>query len=122
MPIPPFAVAGRRFNPEKKPMAHSLNRRLKALLVAGALCCQPVLLAGLAAVEAGAAESAGEAPKDIIADQIRRQGFTCDNALSAERDGAASRPDEAAWILKCDNAAYRVRLIPDMAAQVEPLD
>ena len=41
--------------------------------------------------------------------------------VSAERDAALSRPDEAVWILKCQNASYRVRLIPDLAARVEPL-
>lgn len=70
---------------------------------------------------AGAAEIE-ETPKEVIADQIRRQGFSCDNALSAERDRERSKPDEPVWILKCDKAGYRVRLIPDMAADVERLD
>jgi hypothetical protein len=26
------------------------------------------------------------------------------------------------WILQCESGSYRVRLIPDMAAKVEPLD
>jgi hypothetical protein len=41
--------------------------------------------------------------------------------VTAERDSALSRPDEAVWILKCQNATYRVRLIPDLAARVEQL-
>ena len=61
-------------------------------------------------------------PVQIIADQVRDQGFSCDKALTAERDPTYSRPDEPAWILKCDNATYRVRLIPDMAADMERLD
>jgi hypothetical protein len=61
-------------------------------------------------------------PPEIIADQIRDQGFSCDEALTAERDPTYSRPDEPVWILECDNAAYRVRLNPDMAADVERLD
>jgi len=63
-----------------------------------------------------------EMPAEVIAVQIRDQGFACDKALSAERDEQLSKPDEAAWILKCDNATYRVRLIPDMAAKVERVD
>jgi hypothetical protein len=59
---------------------------------------------------------------EIIADQIRDQGYACKESLSAERDPAYSRPDEPVWILECDNATYRVRLIPGMAADVERLD
>lgn len=68
-----------------------------------------------------AAQAAGEAPKDTIAAQIRMQGFACDKAQSAVRDAKRSKPDEAVWVLKCSNAAYRIRLIPDMAAKVQPL-
>ena len=68
-----------------------------------------------------AAQAAGEAPKDTIAAQIRMQGFACDKPQSAVRDAKRSKPDEAVWVLKCSNAAYRIRLIPDMAANVERL-
>ena len=65
--------------------------------------------------------SAQQTPADGIAAQIRAQGYRCDEPISAERDAALSRPDQAVWILKCQNATYRVRLIPDMAARVEQL-
>jgi hypothetical protein len=65
--------------------------------------------------------SAQQTPADGIAAQIRVQGYRCDAPISAERDAALSRPDEAVWILKCQNATYRVRLIPDLAARVEQL-
>ena len=68
------------------------------------------------------AHAAEEMPAEIIAVQIRDQGYACVKALSAERDQEFSKPGEDAWILKCDNASYRVRLIPDMAAEVEQLD
>jgi hypothetical protein len=61
-------------------------------------------------------------PAETIAVQIRDQGYACDKALSATRDEKLSKPDEAAWILKRENASYRVRLLPDMAAKVERLD
>lgn len=64
----------------------------------------------------------GESPKDDIAAQIRRQGYACDQPQSATRDVQASKPDEAVWLLRCGNASYRVRLMPDMAAQVEHVD
>jgi len=60
-----------------------------------------------------------ERPKDDIAAQIREQGYDCDQPQSATRDVEASKPDEAVWLLTCEDASYRVRLIPDMAAQVE---
>jgi hypothetical protein len=65
---------------------------------------------------------AQEMSAEIIAAQIRDQGYACTKALSAERDEKLSKPDEVAWILKCNNATYRARLIPDMAAKVEKLD
>jgi len=57
----------------------------------------------------------------IIADQVRDQGYACNKSLTVERDPTYSRPDEPVWILKCDNAAYRVRLVPGMAANVQRL-
>ena len=53
---------------------------------------------------------------------MRDQGYSCHEALTAEQDLAYSRPDEAAWILECDNATYRVRLVPGLAADVERRD
>ena len=75
--------------------------------LAGLICAAPL--------GAGAQEN----PADIIAAHIRQQGYACNDAQQAIRNRRASRPNEAAWILRCDNATYRVRLIPDMAAHVE---
>ena len=63
-----------------------------------------------------------ESPKDDIAAQMRAQGYACDQPQSATRDPQASRPDEEVWLLRCEGASYRVRLIPDMAAQVERIN
>jgi hypothetical protein len=68
------------------------------------------------------AQTASEDPKNIIAAQIREQGYKCDEPQSATQDMQASRPDEAVWALQCEDASYRVRLDPDMAAKVERLD
>ena len=65
--------------------------------------------------------SVGETPGDMLAAQIRLQGFVCDKALGAHQDSKRSRPDHAVWVLKCSNASYRVSRAPDMAARVEPL-
>jgi len=70
----------------------------------------------------GAVRAQAIPPPEIIADQIRDQGFSCNKALTAERDPKYSKPDEPVWILKCDNATYRVRLVPGVAADVVHLD
>jgi hypothetical protein len=56
-----------------------------------------------------------------LAAQVRLQGHRCEGSVSAQRDSAQSRPDEAVWILTCANATYRVRLVPNMAAHIERL-
>ena len=83
-----------------------------------------LLLAALAALTGIGVfiASAQEDPTNIVAYKIRAQGFKCDSPQSAKRDGQASKPDEPVWILQCESGSYRVRLIPDMAAKVEPLD
>jgi hypothetical protein len=63
----------------------------------------------------------GDDPKNIIAAQIRDQGYQCNTPQSATQDMQASRPDEAVWTVVCEGASYRVRLDPDMAAKVEKL-
>jgi hypothetical protein len=64
--------------------------------------------------------TAQETPANIISDQIRRQGFPCNEPRQATRDEQASKPNGAVWIMRCANTNYRVTLIPDMAAKVEP--
>ena len=69
-----------------------------------------------------AARASDEKPAEIIAVKIRKQGHSCDKPLSSESDRERSVPNGRVWILKCGNATYRVRLVPDMAAKVERLD
>ena len=84
-------------------------RRLPVdVAAAAALTCLSAL--------ASLAQEAG--PAGIIAAQIRTQGYVCTEPVAATRDTAASRPNEAVWMLRCGNASYRVRLVPDMAAEV----
>jgi hypothetical protein len=68
-----------------------------------------------------AAYAAGESPKDVIAAQIRTQGFACDRPLRAVLDKRRSKPDHDVWVLNCGKAVYRVSRYPDMAAKVEVL-
>ncbi len=88
------------------------SRMVQALLVAGAA-------ATLSPVAVMAAS--GDDSKNIIAAQVRAQGYACDQPRSAERDAQASKPNEEVWVLQCEGAQYRVRLVPDLAAQVETL-
>jgi hypothetical protein len=68
-----------------------------------------------------AAQAAEETPQDMLAAQIRTQGFACDKPQSAVKDTKRSTRDHAVWVLKCSNATYRISRFPDMAAKVEPL-
>lgn len=69
-----------------------------------------------------AAQTPKETPPDILAAQIRSQGYACEKPLSASRDAERSKPDQAVWVLKCEDIAYRMRLTPGMAAKVERLE
>jgi hypothetical protein len=85
---------------------------LAALPAAAALAC---LSASLARAQQA------DTPAGIIAAQIRTQGYACTDPVAATRDQRASRPNVTVWTLHCQNAAYRVLLVPDMAAQVTQL-
>ena len=62
-----------------------------------------------------------EPTPDLLASQIRDQGFACDKPKSAEHEIKASKPNETVWILKCENDTYRMIVVPDMAARIEQL-
>ena len=62
-----------------------------------------------------------QTPADDVAAQIRSQGYRCDQPVTAKRDRGRSKPDSAVWVLNCRNAAFRVRLDPNMAARVTKL-
>ena len=79
-----------------------------------------VALTCLSALASVAAET--NAAAEIVAAQIRAQGYACTRPVTAVRDQAASQPNAAVWVLSCGNARYRVRLVPDMAAQVTQLE
>ena len=77
-------------------------------------CAWPVA----AQAQSGASDDA--AAGALVAVQVRNQGFACAEPVSAKRD--TSVDDNAVWTLTCADASYRVRLIPDQAAEVEKLD
>jgi len=57
----------------------------------------------------------------IIAAQLHKQGVTCTMARRAMRDAIKSTPHQAVWIVECDEATYRVRLIPRRQALITPI-
>jgi hypothetical protein len=65
---------------------------------------QFVFLMGAAVVvNLGGGAAVAETPKEIIAAKLRLQGFACAKPVSAERDRAASKPNEAVRLLKCQD-------------------
>jgi len=83
-----------------------------------------VVLAGFAfanELSDPATRAAEETVKDMIAAQIRTQGFVCNSPQRAVRDAKLSKPNHDVWVLTCENATYRVSRYPDMAAKVEQL-
>ncbi len=79
--------------------------------------------AGLVLVSALGTAS-GRAEDDaakVVADAVRAQGFSCLEPISAQRDPAASKPDEAVWVLECQDARYKVRFKGDTKAEIDRL-
>jgi hypothetical protein len=68
----------------------------------------------------GSVAQAQETDLNIVADQVRSQGFRC-NAISVEQVAAESSPGSNVYVLKCDGVTYRVRIIPDEASQITEL-
>jgi hypothetical protein len=91
-----------------------VNRILALLLmmVVGSMALDTAAVAQSAAGEAG----------DLVATQVREQGYACTEPSTAKPDPSDSEVGERAWILTCADASYRVRLVPDMAATIEPID
>jgi hypothetical protein len=76
-----------------------------------------VLVTALATTSVRADEDAAK----VTADAVRAQGFSCLEPISAQRDPAASKPDETVWILDCLDARYQVRFKGDTKAEIERL-
>lgn len=82
-----------------------------------------ILLHGAAnAAPQQAALSDDRTTADIIAVKIRNQGYRCETPQGVKRGKSRSMPRDFVWTLKCANATYRVKLIPDMAAHIERLN
>jgi hypothetical protein len=95
-----------------------MRKLLGAILLAAlAVAFGPSVRAQVTTETPAAAGTTGE----MLAAQIRLQGFACDKPIGAVKDSKRSRPDLGVWVLKCGNATFRIRRAPDLAAKVEPL-
>jgi hypothetical protein len=79
------------------------------------------LVLALVLSSGGGLVAKAETAKSKLAAQIRTQGFACDKPLHATRDAKLSKPNYAVWVLKCENATYRIGRYPNLAAKVEEL-
>jgi hypothetical protein len=79
-----------------------------------------IVIAALAVPALSLAAVADEASDDgaIVAAKVRSQGFECAEPVTATRDEAQSKPDQAVYVLSCANATYTVQLVPDEAAKI----
>jgi hypothetical protein len=93
-----------------------MNRPLASILLAAAVI---VSSPAVRAQQTTSAAVPAEKVQDMLAAQIRMQGFACDKPLRAVRNTKRSRPDHDVWVLRCSNATYRISRAPDMAAKVE---
>jgi hypothetical protein len=80
--------------------------RMKWFMVAAAALCATAggVLADDAAIDA-----------KLVADQVRNQGLSCKDPVSATRDEAASKPELPVYVLTCADATYNVKVVPDQA-------
>jgi hypothetical protein len=79
------------------------------------------IIAALITTNAFAADTAYEPPMDLLASQIRDQGFVCNKPESAKLEEGQSKPNETVWVLKCESDSYRMTVVPDLAAKIEKL-
>jgi hypothetical protein len=78
------------------------------------------ILAGMITTSA-AAETGIEPPMDLLATQLRDQGFPCDHPKGASIDKDVSKPNARVWIVECKGVHYRMTVVPDLAAKIEKL-
>jgi len=74
-----------------------------------------VAAAALALSAAGALADDLAIDATIVADQVRNQGVSCQDPVSATRDEAASKPETPVYLLTCADAVYSVKVVPDQA-------
>jgi hypothetical protein len=100
-------------------MNHHTKRRSKMLNYN-----RSILLAAAAGLQWQAVPSSAAQLEDtskIIAAQLHKQGVACTMARDAVRKDVDSGPNVSVWIVSCDEATYRVQLIPRRQALITPI-
>lgn len=83
---------------------------------------QAVIAAALASASGPLIRAAhAETTAEVLAVTVRSQGLACNKAQQATRDTKLSKRDYDVWVLKCDNATYRLGRYPDLPAKIEKL-
>ena len=62
-----------------------------------------------------------ESALDIVAAAVREHGYACQSPKKVDPDPDKTSPEEKAWIIQCENTAYRVKFLGDTGAEVTPL-
>ena len=65
-----------------------------------------------------AVAAAKKVSPEEVATHVRLKGLPCGKALKARRITSRYNPAATVWLLKCDNANYRITLIPGETASV----
>jgi hypothetical protein len=95
---------------------------MKAKIAALAFSLPVGALTAIAHFNPGAAFAASsEKAPGIVAAQVRRQGVACTTPRGTVLESNDSTPHETVWILRCDEASYRVTLIPHLGARITPV-
>lgn len=58
----------------------------------------------------------------IVAVQVRKQGYQCTEPQSSQRQKDASSQHSNVWSLTCKEAKYRVTIRPNRAAVIEVIE
>jgi hypothetical protein len=95
------------------------NRRLA---VNRSVLIQAMMVAALASAVGPLVRAAhAQTAEEVLAVEIRSQGLVCNRPQQATRDTKLSKRDYDVWVLKCENATYRLGRYPDLPAKIEKL-
>jgi hypothetical protein len=72
---------------------------------------------------AGLTRALAKDPKNVIAAQLRAQGYQCEQPQNPVRDVKASKPNETVWVVECEQllASNSLRLASGQSALVNVL-
>ncbi len=74
-----------------------------------------IVVAVLCVTSAAAVADDATVDAKLVADQVRNQGLSCKDPVSATRDATASKPELPVYVLTCADATYSVKVVPDQA-------